>query len=332
MGTDTRATIVVVPRERFSASQRSLESLYRDTQSAFDLVYVDGGSPGPVRRYLTREAERRGFRLIRTNHYLSPNQARNLGLRHVETPYVAFVDNDVIVTPGWLERLVRCAEDTGAAVVGPLCLIGELDEQRIHIASGDARIEERNGQRALVERHRHSGKLVADVQARLRCEPSEVVEFHTLLARTSVFTRLGPLDEGLLNTREHVDFCMRVRAAGAEIYFEPASVMTYLPPRELTWADVRYMMLRWSESWSRATLEHFCRQWDLPMTTFEQHVSWLVSHRQMAIEPWIAPVRRIAGYRLGRQLEHRVLRPLELRVNKLLFHAPVPMAAPMSGR
>ncbi len=318
---------MVVPRERFSASQRSLESLYRDTHSPFDLVYVDGASPRAVRSYLEQEARRRGFRLVRTNHYLSPNQARNLGLRHVETPYVAFVDNDVIVTTGWLERLVLCAEDTGAAVVGPLCLIGELDEQRIHIASGDARIEERKGQRSLVERHRHSGKHVAEVRERLRREPSEVVEFHTLLARTSVFTRLGPLDEGLLNTREHVDFCMRVRAAGEVIYFEPASVITYLPPRELTWADVRYMMLRWSESWSRATLEHFCREWDLPMTTFERHVSWLVSHRQMAVDPWIASVRRVAGHRLGRQIERRVLRPLERRVNKLLFRAPVPVSS-----
>lgn len=324
MGNDARATIVVVPRERFSATQRSLESVYRDTQSPFDLVYVDGGSPGPVRRYLAREAARRGFRLVRTSQYLSPNQARNLGLRHVQTPYVAFVDNDVIVTPGWLEQLVRCAEDTGAAVVGPLCLIGELDEQCIHIASGDARIEERNGQRALVERHRHSGKRVDEIRERLRREPTEVVEFHTMLARTSIFARLGPFDEGLLNTREHVDFCMRVRAAGQEIYFEPSSVMTYLPPRELAWSDLRYMMLRWSESWSRATLEHFCREWNLPMTTFEQHVGWLVSHRQMAVDPLIAPVRRVAGFRLGRHIEERLIRPLELRMNKLLFHAPAP--------
>ena len=326
MDTDALVTIVVVPRERFSATQRSLESLYADTGSLFELVYVDGGSPGPVRRYLAREAERRGFRLVRTEHYLSPNQARNLGLRHVQTPYVAFVDNDVVVTPGWLRTLVDCAEETRAAVVGPLCLIGELDEQRVHMASGDARIEERKGQRALVERHIHSGKRVEDIRHRLRREPSEVVEFHTLLARTSVFARIGPLDEGLLNTREHVDFCMRVRAAGESIYFEPRSVMTYLPPLQLTWADRRYMMLRWSESWSRASLEHFCRQWNLPMTTFERHVGWLVSHRQMAIDPWITPVRRVAGTRLGRHIEDRLLRPLELRVNKLLFHAPPPVA------
>ena len=312
----------MVPRERFSATQRSLESLYRDTGSPFDLVCVDGGSPGPVRRYLAREAERRGFRLIRTDHYLSPNRARNLGLAHVQTPYVAFVDNDVVVTPGWLDALVGCAEETGAAVVGPLCLIGELDEQRIHIASGEARIIERNGERALVERHVHSNRRVDDVRAQLRREPTEVVEFHTMLVRRSVFARLGPLDEGLLNTREHVDFCLRVRGAGEHIYFEPASVMTYLPPRDLAWSDLRYMMLRWSESWSRATLEHFCRQWDLPMTTFDKQVAWLVSHRRMAVEPWLAPVRRVAGWRLGRQLEDRVLHPLEIRVNRYLFRVP----------
>ena len=328
MGNDRRATVVMVPRERFSATQRSLESLYRDTGSPFDLVYVDGGSPRPVRRYLAHEAERRGFRLIRTDHYLSPNRARNLGLAHVETPYVVFVDNDVVVTPGWLDALVRCAEETGAAVVGPLCLIGELDEQRIHIATGEARIVERNGQRALVERHLHSNKRVDDVRARLRREPTEVAEFHTMLVRMSVFAGLGPLDEGLLNTREHVDFCLRVQRAGESLYFEPASVMTYLPPRDLAWSDLRYMMLRWSESWSRATLEHFCRQWDLPLTTFDQQVAWLVSHRRMAVEPWLAPVRRLAGWRLGRHLEDRLLHPLESRLNRLLFRVPAAASRP----
>ncbi len=39
-----KVTIVVVPRERFSVTQRSLENVYAETDYPFTLVYVDGNS------------------------------------------------------------------------------------------------------------------------------------------------------------------------------------------------------------------------------------------------------------------------------------------------
>jgi hypothetical protein len=113
-------TIVVVPRERFTYAPQCLESLYAHTDVPFHLVWVDGGSPSSIRHYLRAQAAVRGFELVQTDHYLWPNRARNLGLRRVRTPYVVFMDNDVVVAPEWLGALVRCADETGATVVGPL--------------------------------------------------------------------------------------------------------------------------------------------------------------------------------------------------------------------
>ncbi|HEY6050031.1 MAG TPA: glycosyltransferase family A protein, partial [Thermoanaerobaculia bacterium] len=128
-----RVTVVVVPRERYSQSERSLEGLYEHTTMPFDLVYVDAGGPPPVRRYLEEAARRRGFRLIRVDRYLGQNAARNLTRGLVKTEYVVFLDNDVLVTPGWLEKIVECADETGAWIVGPLYLEGELERQMIHM-------------------------------------------------------------------------------------------------------------------------------------------------------------------------------------------------------
>src|ERR1051325_4483142 len=120
MTDEPTVTLVVVPRDHFSDTRESLESLYAHTAGAFSLVYVDGGSPPPIKAYLQREAESRGFRLIRTDHYLSPNYARNIGAHDVATRYIVFVENDVIVAPNWLAPLIECAEETGAAIVSPL--------------------------------------------------------------------------------------------------------------------------------------------------------------------------------------------------------------------
>jgi GT2 family glycosyltransferase len=58
--------------------------------------------------------------IIRFDDPLWPSQARRRIAGLLDTKYAVFVDNDVAILPGWLERLVECAEQTGAGIVGPL--------------------------------------------------------------------------------------------------------------------------------------------------------------------------------------------------------------------
>src|SRR5262245_51872762 len=118
-------TVVVTPRERYSTARRALESIAANTSGDWRLVYVAGGAPPDVREYLSETCARHGFQLILRPRFLAPNVARNLGLAMADTRYVAFLDNDVVVEPGWLAELVRCAEEEAADLVGPLCLAGE---------------------------------------------------------------------------------------------------------------------------------------------------------------------------------------------------------------
>ncbi|MBE9078740.1 glycosyltransferase family 2 protein [Romeria aff. gracilis LEGE 07310] len=259
-----RVTIVVVPRERFSCAQRSLESVLAHTQLPYRLVYVDGNSPAPVRDYLKQQADAHGFELLRTEQYLYPNQARNLGLAQVETDYVVFLDNDVIVSPNWLTALLNCAEETGAAVVGPLMCQYEPIHEVVHFAGGETHIwTDKTGRRRLREKMYDQGKRVADVRDRLQRTQTELAEFHCVLVRRSIFEQLGPLDGAMLNTKEHLDFCLSVRELGDTVYFEPDSIVTYVPGPPLQWSDLHYYMLRWSDAWTFASLKHLQTKWNL---------------------------------------------------------------------
>lgn len=261
---DPQVTIVVVPRERFSCTRESLESIYEYTEIPFKLVYVDGSSPPKVRHYLEEQAQAKEFQLIRTDYYLSPNQARNLGVAQVETKYVVFIDNDVVVSPGWLNHLVRCAEETGATVVGPLMCQNKPLHEIVHVAGGEARIWlDKTGKRRLREKLYKQGKLVAEVRDQLQRDQTEMVEFHCLLVRRSIFEQIGLLDEALLNTREHLDFCMTVTQAGGTVYLEPASLTTYVPGPPLEWTDLHFYMLRWSDAWEMASLKHLQDKWNV---------------------------------------------------------------------
>lgn len=323
-------TVVVVPRERFGVTRRSLEAIYASTAGPFPLVYVDGGSPTRVRRYLADQARARGFTLVRRDHYLTPNQARNLGMREVRTRYVAFIDNDAVPAPGWLDKIVECAETTGAWIVGPMYLIGEPERQEIHMAAGDARIEERPTGRRFVERHRFAGKRPAEIRAHLRRMPCEQVEFHCMLVRTEVFERLGPLDEALRTMAEHTDLCMLVRREGGEVYFEPDAVVTYITSGRFTLADYGYFSWRWGAAATDASIARFREKWDLPAGEdgLESFARWTAAHRHIPLQPIQARLQRAFGWRLGRRLGGLLLR-LESRANRWWAPEARPIAAPL---
>ena len=302
---DPDVTIVVVPRERFAMARRSLETLYRETEPTFRLVYVDGGSPPALSVHLAAEARRRGFEIIRTESYLSPNGARNLGLPHATGRYVVFLDNDVLVAPGWLSALMRCAEETGADLVGPLYGIGEPENGQVHMAGGTARIEEAQGVRRLLEKHRFAGRFVSEIEKELRRDTTELLEFHCLLARLDTLREITPLDEELLNMGEHVDLCLAVRERGGSVWFEPASRVSYVPPSSLDSSDRAFFRLRWSERWTQRSLDRLREKWRLaPDDPFlQESFRWVRSHRRLPLKR----VQRLLERIPGRALAHLAL-------------------------
>ncbi|MBI3770373.1 MAG: glycosyltransferase [Deltaproteobacteria bacterium] len=306
------ATIVVVPREQFSRGRLCLDALRERTEGAHPLVYVDGNSPRPFAGELARRADRGELTLARTEHYLPGNVARNLGLAHVHTKYVAFLDNDVLVWPGWLSALIRCAEETGAWVVGPLYCIGGPESEVVHTSGADLAIVEMGGHRRLHERHLRCEEPAAVVRAEVARTRRDEVEFHCLLARTDLFDRLGPLDEALLSYFDHLDFCLGARRAGGTIWIDCAATVTYLVPPPIAWADLPYFLLRWSATWYQSSRARFCATWGLDPDdpAFADHEHYRRAHRARLLSP-LSPVSRLLEPTLGRYLESTLVRDLE---------------------
>lgn len=279
--TKSRATIVVVPRERWSFARHSLADIQAHTEPPYELIYVDGGSPEPVRHEIAADVARYGHRLVRTEAFLSPNRARNLGARLVGTEYTVFIDNDVVVEPGWLTSLVSCADETGAWIVGPMYCIGWPPGQRVHMAGGIAHIDEDARGRILIDEHLHCDESRATVVPDLRRRPCEQVEFHCMLVRTDALAQLGPLDEELLSIAEHTDLCMLAREAGGEVWFEPSAVVTYVTAKRLERIDVPFYELRWSDEWNRRSVERFGDKWQLRADDpwREMLLEWGATHR-----------------------------------------------------
>ena len=329
-------SIIVSPRDCFSYIQQSLESLYRHTNIPFKLIYIDAGSPRPIQKYLARAAAKYDFTLIRSDRFLTPNQARNLGLSQVTTDYVVFIDNDIHVSSGWLETLWQCAQETGAAIVCPLVCMGKPLHQHIHLAGGEARIfmdiKDEQIRRRLYKRSFLSHRAVNTVKDQLCRRACDFAELRCLLVKRDSVEQIGYLDERLLSTQEDMDFCLSVSRAGQQIFCEANSVVTHVPQVPRCWSDLAYFMLRWSDAWEVESLMHFQQKWDMDMDQYflqrykqlgycrRQTVLYPLLHSitRKGIAPWLESLAMGLERRLNQAIADRHARLLNNRIREII--------------
>jgi GT2 family glycosyltransferase len=311
MNNNPSATIVFVFRERLSPTLACLQHLLRTTSGPFELICVDGGAPESISASLRGLAAKHCFTLIRSEHYLSPNESRNLALKHVQTPYVVFVDNDVKVSQNWLDPLVRCAEETGAWLVAPLYMESIGRELKVHMFGGKVRVRDADGRPAYFEKHNLEHEPL-NGERQLGRQETDLIEFHALLMNMEAYRSLGPLDEKFFSCSEHADLCLAVKKAGKQIYLEPSSVIIHEIPDRLDDIDREYFALRWSDAWTQASLERLAEKYGIPRQDrgIRQTDRWVKRHRQAAMAPY-PRIRRWLGTTGHRAFRKLIAQPLD---------------------
>lgn len=314
---DPRVTIVVVPRERFGIAQDSLQSILDKTTVPYDLIYIQAGGPASLQDWLRAQADAKGFRLIEMGRYVSPNEARNIGWKLAATPYVVFIDNDVIPADHWLEPLVTCADETGADVVCPVTCHGLPLHTRVHQAGGQftpdvsAFFATVPGRRRLDIVTRGEHQELAEIPPERH--ETQVCEFHCTLIRRDLMERTGLLDEELLATREHIDFCMGVLASGGKIICEPNSVITYrftkTDPMKLS--DMPYYIVRWSQDWQLRSIARFIDKWgfDPEQPAFQDLKRRTMWHYNISVVHPVARRIPLTRFKAARRVATALVRP-----------------------
>ncbi|MBP2365543.1 mycofactocin biosynthesis glycosyltransferase MftF [Pseudonocardia parietis] len=172
------------------------------------LVVVDDGSeqPDPLRR----SVEAVGGTVLRHEHPQGPAAARNAGLAAARTPYVVFLDSDVVPEPGWLEPLLGHLADPAVGLVAPR--IVALDPER------------GAGLRGTIGRYealRSSLDLGPDPALIVPRSRVAYVPSAAMLVRVSAVTGVGGAFDPGMHVAEDVDLVLRLHAAGWAMRFEP---------------------------------------------------------------------------------------------------------------
>jgi glycosyltransferase involved in cell wall biosynthesis len=117
------ASVVVVTHNRASRLADLLETLRAQTlgHQRFEVVVVDDVSTDETAALLERERARGELqlRVVRRDDAPSRAAARNAGWQAARGSVIAYIDDDCIAAPDWLDQGLRaCAEHPGAVVQG----------------------------------------------------------------------------------------------------------------------------------------------------------------------------------------------------------------------
>jgi GT2 family glycosyltransferase len=101
-----------------------VESMVKHGTPLDRLIAVDNGSSDSTRAYL--ESLPLGGKIFNHANY-GCGVAWNQGILALQTEWTIVMNNDVLVSPFWIENLIGAAEKIGAKIISPALIEGKLD-------------------------------------------------------------------------------------------------------------------------------------------------------------------------------------------------------------
>lgn len=203
-----KISIIMLTFNNLILNERCLESILQNADYPnFELIVVDNASQDGTPEYLLAQAKRDDrIKVILNQENKGFAGGNNQGAAASTGDYLVFLNNDTIVTRGWLHGLLRALKrEESAGMVGPVTnAIG--NEAKVNTTY--TRISEIN-QFAAIRAMEHRGKAFQIANLALYCA----------MIRKDLFDQLGGLDEGYaVGMFEDDDLAMKLKAQGYKLY------------------------------------------------------------------------------------------------------------------
>lgn len=200
-------SIVILTLNKLEVTRLCLDSVFRHSRG-FEVIVVDNGSTDGTVAYLQAlAAVHPNLKLVLNRINRGFAAGCNQGIAVAGGDYVLLLNNDTVVSDGWLDGLLAVAAQNGVGLVGPRTnsIIGP---QIVENTGYDARTLEGFDSYAQTWRETHRGQA---------WDTSRVIGFCMLIAR-DVIERIGGLDTNFgTGNFEDDDYCLRAMLAGFKI-------------------------------------------------------------------------------------------------------------------
>ena len=222
-------SVVVCTRGRAAQLAGCLSSLRRLRYASFEVVVVDNA---PVNDETAKYFQRVVGDDPRFRYVMEPrpglSRARNRGLAEAANAYVAYIDDDELVDPWWLEGIARgFSRDPKAGCVTGLVPSAQLDtpfqlyfDQRVWWSSG-------------LEPHVYDLAESAGESPLFPFDAGKLGTGGNFALERELMKRMGGFDEGLgpgspTGGADDLDAFVRVLRAGRSIVYEPSAIVWHL--------------------------------------------------------------------------------------------------------
>jgi glycosyltransferase involved in cell wall biosynthesis/DNA-binding SARP family transcriptional activator len=206
-----QTSIIILTCNQLQYTKKCIESIFQNTQESYELIFVDNGSTDGTVEYLESEVLRDytdlRIRIIKNSENKGFAGGNNQGIAAASGDYILLLNNDVVVTPGWLKRLINCAQrNPQIGIVGP-CSNYVSGTQLVKDVTYDL-----NTLAGLSEfSNKFADRFLAQAEPILRA-----VGFCMLIKR-AVIDKIGGMDDRYgLGNFEDDDFSLRATIAGFE--------------------------------------------------------------------------------------------------------------------
>jgi GT2 family glycosyltransferase/tetratricopeptide (TPR) repeat protein/2-polyprenyl-3-methyl-5-hydroxy-6-metoxy-1,4-benzoquinol methylase len=237
-------SIIILTWNQFEYTRLCLDSIRRHTHAPYELIIVDNGSTDGTRQWLESFPD---IKLIANRENLGFPRGANQGIRAASGDNILLLNNDAVVTPGWLRRLLlhlHSASDVG--IVGPLTNYA-VGRQLIEVPY-----------RSLAELDGFAWEL--GKQRRGESAGTGMIVGFCLLTRRDVLDRIGLLDEAFgMGTFEDTDLCFRAVRAGYRLLVCRDAFVHHFGSRTIAGNEVHVEQLleenrgRFERKWGLAT-------------------------------------------------------------------------------
>ena len=238
-----KVSIIVLAFNQLEYTRQCIDSILANTRQPYELILVDNASSDGTPDYLRSIG---GARVILNSENLGFAAGNNVGLAVASGDYIVLLNNDAVVTEGWLDRLVTPMErDPNIGFVGP----------RSNYVAGPQ----------LVRDIPYTSMQEMDAYARQRAQTyagqGSVTGFivgFCLALRRSVVEKIGGLDPAFGSGNfEDNDYCLRAVLAGWKGWIADDAFVHHYGHRTFIGANI---------DWQRAMYRNagvFAEKWGL---------------------------------------------------------------------
>ena len=209
-----QVSIITPLFNRLDLTRAYLESLERTLHRwRYEVILIDDGSTDGTREFLATLSAPR-YRVVLNGRPLGFAANNNLGARLARAPLLGLLNNDLVLTPRWLEPMARLA-----TMLPDVACVGNVQREPVgglidhygivFSADGDAL---------------HAGRNTCVPPQEPYLEWAAITAACCVLRR-DVFRQMGGFDEAFRNGFEDVDFCLRAGTKGYRHYVANRSVV-----------------------------------------------------------------------------------------------------------